>query len=184
MTDEEFQAAIEMLLKGNKEGLKKIYDSYMRFVYAVIYDTLKNREDAEDVTSEFFIKLIRVAGSYKIGSGHRMWLATIARNMAIDYIRKNKKEVLSDEWETMGEKDNQAHSGESTVEEKTVLSEDMRIAMQTLSPKEKEVVDMKLLGQLKFKEIAQITGQPMGTVSWLYNQGISKLRRCLSGYEG
>lgn len=184
MTDEEFQAAIDMLRSGNKEGLKKIYDSYMKFIYAVIYDTLKNREDAEDITSDFFIKLIRVADAYKSGSGHRMWLATIARNMAIDHIRKNKKEMPQDEWENMVESQGDSHSGESQVEDKAVLTEDMRRAMQTLSPKEKEVVDMKLLGHLKFKEIAQITGQPMGTVSWLYNQGISKLRRCLSGYEG
>ena len=55
--------------------------------------------------------------------------------------------------------------------------------MRSLKPEEKEIVDMKLIGQLKFKEIAKLTGKPMGTVTWLYNEGIKKLRRCLSNYE-
>jgi len=44
-------------------------------------------------------------------------------------------------------------------------------------------VDLKLMGQLTFREISALTGQPMGTVTWLYNQAIKKLRRCLASYE-
>lgn len=69
------------------------------------------------------------------------------------------------------------------VEKKAVLAEDMRQALETLSSKEREIVHMKLLGELRFKDISEATKQPMGTVTWLYNQGIKKLRRCLSGYE-
>ena len=53
---------------------------------------------------------------------------------------------------------------------------------QTLSDREREVLDLKLLGDLKFREIAKTLGQPLGTVTWLYNQGIKKLRRCLREY--
>ena len=63
------------------------------------------------------------------------------------------------------------------------LSSDMAQAMATLEPREKEIIDLKLVGQFKFKEIAEMTGMPMGTVTWLYNQGIKKLRRCLADYE-
>ena len=69
------------------------------------------------------------------------------------------------------------------VEKKAVLAEDMRQALKTLSQKEREIVHMKLLGELRFKDISEVTKQPMGTVTWLYNQGIKKLRRCLAGYE-
>lgn len=186
MTDKEFQLAMDGLVNGDKRGLKYIYDHYAKLIYAVVYDVVRRREDAEDITSEFFIKLIRVASTFKKGSAHKTWLVTIARNMAIDFIRKNNREVLEFDNENSGESviEKQSDStGANAVEEKAVLAEDMRLAMKTLSPKEKEVVDLKLVGQLKFKEIAQITGQPMGTVTWLYNQGISKLRRCLSSYE-
>ena len=104
----------------------------------------------------------------------------------IDFNRKNNREVLEFDSEDNKEgliESSSDKAGVSQVEEQAVLAEDMRQAMKTLSPKEKEVVDLKLLGQFKFKEISQMTGQPMGTVTWLYNQGISKLRRCLSSYE-
>lgn len=188
MTDEEFQTAIESLAYGNKDALRQIYESYIKLIYAVIYDTVKIREEAEDLTSEFFIKLVRVAGSFRKGSPHKAWLVTIAKNMAVDSVRKRKREILESEAEKAeDDSDSLDRLGVKTcvspVEERAVMAEDMRRAMGSLSPKEKEIVDMKLLGQLKFKEISQITGYPMGTVTWLYNQGIAKLRRCLADYE-
>ena len=188
MTDEEFQAAIDALARGNKDSLKQIYESYVRLIYAVVYDVVKSREEAEDITSEFFIKLVRVAGGFRKGSPHKAWLVQIARNMAIDVLRKRQREVLEFESEDDDNREGviestQAKDGGSPVEEQAVLAEDMRQAMKTLSHKEKEIVDLKLMGQFTFKEITELTGQPMGTVTWLYNQGITKLRRGLAGYE-
>ena len=88
MTDEEFQSAIDGLLKGDTDGLRAIYGSYVRLIYSVVLNLVRQHEDAEDVTSEFFIKLVRVAGQFKKGSPHKSWLVTIARNMALDFMRK------------------------------------------------------------------------------------------------
>ena len=70
----------------------------------------------------------------------------------------------------------------STVEEHVVLAEDMRQAMQTLSDREREVLDLKLVGDLKFPG----DRKDFRTAAWhgdvLYNQGIKKLRRCLREY--
>lgn len=185
MTDKEFLSAIKMLLKGDKEGLRLIYEAYVRLIYAVVYDTVGSKEDAEDITSDFFIKLIRVADSFKQGSPHKTWLVTIAKNMAIDHIRKRSREVY--EIDNTTDDDNAPRQWEDTskasVEDQVTLSNDMAQAMSTLEPREREIIDLKLVGQFKFKEIAEMTGQPMGTVTWLYNQGIKKLRRCLADYE-
>lgn len=193
MTDEEFTLCLDLVQKGDKEGLRKIYEAYIKLIYAVVYNMVGRREDAEDITSEFFIKLIRVAGSFKKGSPHKTWLITIAKNMSVDFLRKNGKEILVDIKQNDGEQhedaiDRAAHSKNAVqngfdVEKKAVLAEDMRQALKVLSPKEREIVHMKLLGELRFKDISEATKQPMGTVTWLYNQGIKKLRRCLSGYD-
>ncbi len=184
MTDKEFQSAIRKLLKGDKDGLRLIYEAYVKLIYAVVYDTVGSKEDAEDITSEFFIKLIRVADSFKMGSPHKTWLVTIARNMAIDYIRKRNREVL--EIDNTTDDENAPRQWEDTsrgsVEDTVAMSSDMAQAMEALEPREKEIIDLKLVGQFKFKEIAEMTGIPMGTVTWLYNQGIKKLRRCLADY--
>lgn len=185
MTDKEFQSAIEKLLKGDKDGLASIYEAYVKLIYAVVYDTVGSKEDAEDITSDFFIKLIRVADSFKKGSPHKTWLVTIAKNMAIDHIRKRSREVF--EIDNTSDDDNAPKQWEDTsrasVEDTVTLSSDMAQAMSALEPREKEIIDLKLIGQFKFKEIAEMTGMPMGTVTWLYNQGIKKLRRCLADYE-
>ena len=188
MTNEEFQTAMQQLCSGNKDGLRVIYEAYVKLIYSVVYNTIHNREDAEDITSEFFVKLIRIADTYKSGSPHKTWLVTIARNMAIDCIRKKSHEFAASGSDNEEDDRNifeevMTKEGESPLEDSVVLKHDMKAAMQTLSDKEKEIVDLKLMGQLKFKEIAELLGQPMGTVTWLYNQGIKKLRRCLSDYE-
>lgn len=188
MTNEEFQIAMQKLCNGDKDGLRLIYEAYVKLIYSVVYNTIHNKEDAEDLTSEFFVKLVRIADSYKMGSPHKTWLVTIAKNMTIDCIRKKSHEFAASGSD--GDEDNRdlfdevlTKENESSLEDSVVLSHDMRAAMETLSEKEREIVDLKLISQLKFKEIAEILDQPMGTVTWLYNQGIKKLRRCLSDYE-
>jgi RNA polymerase sigma-70 factor (ECF subfamily) len=197
MTDEAFQSAIDSLLVGNKDGLKAIYEAYVRLIYTIVLDVVGRREDAEDITSDFFIKLIRVARQFKKGSPHKTWLVTIARNMSFDFMRKNNREILVMENGDNGKNDNDeldcmaANSANKSaekgtgneVENKAILAEDMRRAMRELTPKEKEITDMKLVGDMKFREIAEILHQPIGTVTWTYNQAIKKLRRCLAEYE-
>lgn len=195
MTNEQFEAALNMLIKGEKEGLKQIYQAYIKLIYSVVLNLVGRKEDAEDITSEFFIKLINVAGTFKAGQSHKTWMVTIARNMSIDFLRKAGRELLinnTDEdsdsdkaIDDISAKDRTSRAGmvQSEVENKAILAEDMRTAMNNLSEKEKEIVHMKLIGNMKFQEISDTLGQPIGTVSWIYNQGIKKLRRCLSSYE-
>ena len=94
MTDREFEQCMSAMAAGDRDSLRHIYDAYLKLIYAVVYDTIGQREEAEDVTSEFFIKLYSIAGSYKPGNGHKKWLVTIARNMAVDRIRKIDREAL------------------------------------------------------------------------------------------
>ena len=105
--------------------------------------------------------------------------------MAIDLLRKRGHEYLLYETEDAPQdklEEGGTAEAASTVEEHVILAEDMRQAMQTLSDREREVLDLKLAGELKFRDIAETLGQPLGTVTWLYNQGIKKLRRCLKDY--
>ena len=114
MTDREFGKYMSAIAQGDRESLRAVYDEYLKLIFAVVYDTIRQREEAEDVTSEFFIKLYRIADSYKKGTGHKRWLVTIAKNMAIDRIRKIDREMLVDEMP--GKDDGESGSGESDIE--------------------------------------------------------------------
>ena len=57
MTDREFGKYMSAIAQGDRESLRAVYDEYLKLIFAVVYDTIRQREEAEDVTSEFFIKL-------------------------------------------------------------------------------------------------------------------------------
>lgn len=170
MTDKEFEQCMSAMAAGDRNSLRYVYDAYLKLIYAVVYDTIGQREEAEDVTSEFFIKLYSIAGSYKPGNGHRRWIVTIARNMAVDRIRKIDREALVDEIPETTQTE--------SMEEQVVNSVSLRRAMESLKPDEREVVDLKVAGGFTFREISEMVEKPMGTVTWLYNNAIKRLRRC------
>ena len=91
MTEEAFIKNINLIISGDKLGLKAIYDEYLSIVYSVVFSIVKNKHSAEDITSEVFIKIWDKAESYKYYKGHKGWILTVAHNSAIDYIRRNKK---------------------------------------------------------------------------------------------
>lgn len=170
MTDREFEGYISSMARGDRGALKTIYNEYLKLIFSVIYDTIGQREEAEDITSEFFIKLYSIAGSYRPGSGHKRWLVTIAKNMAVDRIRKIDRECLTSDVP------DGVQAGD--MEERLIKSITLKQAMETLKPDEREILDLKVLGEFTFKEISEMMNRPIGTVSWIYHQAISKLRRC------
>ena len=198
MDEREFELCVEAMCNGDKQGLRRVYETYAKYIYSIVYGILGSRENAEDVTSEFFIKLWEKSEQYKLGNGHKGYLATMARNMAIDYLRKYKKEELTAVVHDMG---SDAHSDEEcgmeagrmrkvqeaagqqsvSVEQEVIGEMNLQELLQILKPGERKVVDMKVLGELTFREIADILGLPMGTVTWQYQNAMKKLRRC--GYE-
>ena len=98
MTDREFEQCMSAMAAGDRDSLRHIYDAYLKLIYAVVYDTIGQREEAEDVTSEFFIKLYSIAGSYKPGNGHKKWLVTIARNMAVSIGLSKTSSTAPSRW--------------------------------------------------------------------------------------
>lgn len=190
MNDQQFEQAVARMVQGDKTGLKEIYEAYIGYIYRIVYEVLQNRENAEDVTSDFFIRLWDKADQFKPGGGHKGYLATMARNMAIDYIRKHRREELTammqdieagPEEEEQSKKQYYKEETESEVEESVIRDMTVKEALETLKPSERQVVSLKVLGEMTFKEITQAMGIPMGTVTWKYQNAIKKLRRC--GYE-
>lgn len=198
MEDRVFDRCMERIKQGDKEALKEIYVAYAGFLFHLILGILGNRENAEDVTSEFFIKLWDIADKYVPGTGHRAWLSRIARNMAIDFLRSHRREIPYDagerEFEMLEASDggkiesgkagsgygSEGNSRDVTAEE-AVSNLTVKEALERLKPAEREIVHLKIIGDMTFEEISTLLEIPMGTVTWRYREAIKKLRRC--GYE-
>ena len=188
MNEHQFEEAVTRMIQGDKTALKEIYEYYAGYIYQIVYSVLQNKENAEDVTSEFFIRLWNKAEQFKPGSGHRGYLATMARNMAIDFLRKHKKEELTALMQDLGgdpEEEKKAPGAlaesKDSVEQEVIAKMTVRQALEVLKPGERQIVSLKVLGEMTFKEIAEHMGIPLGTVTWKYQNAIKKLRRC--GYE-
>lgn len=185
MEDREFDLCMERMKNGDKSALKDIYEAYAGYIFHLIKGVLQSHENAEDVTSEFFIKLWDISDHYKPGNGHRTYLSRIAHNMAIDYLRANKREVLYDGGDDTSENEGGFESlvnansvGQDSTAEEVISDITMEDMLSKLRPAEREVVHLKIVGELTFEEIAESLGQPMGTVTWRYREAIKKLRRC------
>lgn len=172
MEERYFEESIQLVCQGDREGLRRIYEAYVGPVYTFVLGIVKNKEIAEDVTSEFFIRLWRIAKQYRPGYGHRTWMMTIAKHMAIDELRKQQRVSSDDEMPEQADK--------ADTEKEAVGRVFFDEAMRYLDEQENLIITMKLVSLCTFREIADVLQIPMGTVTWKYNNGISKLRR--AGY--
>lgn len=170
MNDQQFEENISRICRNDKEGLRAVYEAYNPLIYSVVLEILHGREDAEDVTSEFFIRLWDIAETYRPGRGHRAWLITIARNMAIDCLRKKRREDLT------AEIPEHLQRGESFPEEHLCRRLSLEQALKVLKDEERQIINLKIMGELTFREIAEILKKPQGTVAWCYRTAIQKLR--------
>ena len=135
---------------------------------------------AEEVLLDVYTQVWRQATSYDAQRGTPLaWLTTIARSRAIDRLRagwqdQQRKEPL----ETLGE----APTSAANPEEMTVASERQRLiraALETLSPEQREVIELAYYSGLSHSEIASKLNQPLGTVKTRTRLGMMKLREAL-----
>lgn len=177
MTDSDFDLAMERLKNKDKEALRCIYDEYGGYIYKTVLSVVRSPQDAEDLTSDFFLRLWQKAEQYHGGSGHKAYIASIAHNMAVDFLRKQRKiSYTLDDDESFEEPADSLRTDES-VESGISFNE----ALARLSGSEGEIVNMHIGLELTFKEIAAALGIPLGTVTWKYRNAIEKLKRTVKG---
>ncbi|MBQ8927291.1 MAG: RNA polymerase sigma factor [Oscillospiraceae bacterium] len=174
MTDAEFEAAVEQIRSGDKQGLRAVYDAYGDRMYRFFLSRVHHHQDAQDLTSEYFLKLWECLPGYRKGTGHRSWLTVIARNMATDHLRRASREMPDDEIESS------PALTQSESAEDTVISEmSMTALLERLTLDEQEIVRLHIAAQLTFREIAAVLGRPLGTVAWKYRNAIGKLQKAV-----
>ena len=178
MTDRRFDNCILLIQQGDKSGLKEIYTEYGRVIYSVMLAVVKNNADAEDLTSDFFLRLWdKLSNTYKAGSGHKRWLAVAARNMAVDFLRKQSRIQLTID-NPQEDEENSPHTEPVSTDntEETVLGNlTIREALEKLKEDEREILNFKVFAGFTFKEIARTLDMPLGTVTWKYRSAINKL---------
>ncbi|MGI6786944.1 MAG: RNA polymerase sigma factor [Acholeplasmataceae bacterium] len=161
---------VERIKNRDNQAFEIIYYQTHKMVYSIIYSIVKDDLDAEDLMQDTYIKMIENINSFQHGKNFKTWLGTIARNLAIDYYRRNQRKLNVDLLE-----EEQVYF-ESTGENLDLKAEALEL-LEMLSSDEQLIVLLRVVDELTFREISEITNRPLGTVIWVYNQSISKLSK-------
>jgi RNA polymerase sigma-70 factor, ECF subfamily len=139
---------------------------------------LRNRADSEDVAQEAMMRAYRFFEQFR-GTDARAWLLQIVRNTCYSWIQKHKPS------EFMTELDEQLHQSPNPDPERLSMQASDRDrlmrALETLPPKSREVLVLRELEGCSYKEIAEITGAPMGTVMSTLSRARERLQQVLAG---
>ncbi|XMB86894.1 RNA polymerase sigma factor [Mycoplasmatota bacterium WC44] len=169
MEKHELNKLVAMLKRGDMSVFDDIYHETKKGVYFTILSILKNQQVSEDVMQEVYIKALHNIHNFD-NRNFNAWIIKIARNMAINEYNRNKKSFSVDQSES-----DYLFVTKSDSDEQLLLNDMMRF----LKENESEVVLMHVIGNLTHKEIARILEKPIGTILWLYNQAMKKLRNKL-----
>ena len=172
---------------GDGSAMEALFGRYRRSVFGWLLRMSQDEGEAEDLHQEVWLKVIRGIDGYSSGS-FRAWLWRVVRNAAADRARKHVAEPILD---APMEEGADAAAFVDQVPDDTVVSvltrmeeeerkTAVREAVDGLSRRLKEVVLLRLNGELKFQEIADILGLPIGTVLGRMNLALAKLRQALS----
>ncbi len=179
--DQELISFVQRIAKGEQSALAALYDSTNRLVYGLILRVLGDSSTAEEVLLDVYTQVWRQAASYDTGRGTPLaWLTTIARSRAIDRLRSGWQEQQRKEpLDLLTDRE----TGAANPEEMTVASERQRFvrsALASLSPEQREVIELAYYSGLSHSEIAAKLNQPLGTVKTRTRLGMIKLREALA----
>ncbi|MFZ5391480.1 MAG: RNA polymerase sigma factor [Patescibacteria group bacterium] len=181
LSDNELVAAY---LKGQEQALVILVKRYLGPLYGFAYRYVNNSQTAEDIVQEAFIKAWRNLKKFKSDKPFKTWLYAIVRNVAIDYLRKQKIIVLSslDEINDDGEYNIQLIDNQPLpleVFSRAELKEELTKALNKLPLAQKEVILWHLEQGFTFQEVADTLGKSVNTVKSRYLRGLANLRQFL-----
>ena len=154
------------------QDIKQIYEEYFETVNKYLFCLTHDNDISEELTQETFYKAVQKINTYKGKCKMSVWLCQIAKNLWYDQCRKNKK-VINIEENLFD-----AQAPEST--ESQVISNDEKISlykkMQKIDEKTREVIYLRITGELSFKEIATILNKTENWARITFYRGKSKLK--------
>ena len=166
---------VTAIRSADQGAMAALYDRYSSIVYAVALRVLQDTGAAEDVLQDIFMQLWRNPGLFDASSGNMAaWLAVITRHRAIDALRRRRPEndiadvVVSVETDFAGDAD------------RSRAMDRVRGALQTMPTPQRSALEMAYFEGLTHNEIAEKTGEPLGTIKTRIRTGLLSLRKVLA----
>ena len=186
-------ADLEMLRAvkdGDATAFRGLVEKYQGRVYCMVYGMVRDREDAKDITQDAFIKAYRRLDSFREESSFYTWLYRIAMNLSIDLQRKRKRRPVTNFDEAVASRDgdgviSELHHGDSPARalERKELYGNIMDCLEKLPEDQKQVLLLRELEGLSYREIGEVMDVPEGTVMSRLFYARKRMQQLLSGVE-
>jgi RNA polymerase sigma-70 factor, ECF subfamily len=185
MSDRQLMEAVQA---GDSEAVQLLVERYRKRIFKYLYGWIKNYEDALDVTQEVLMTVYQKAHLYNSSHSLTAWIYRIAHNLCIDHLRRETRRghagaVEFDESLGVYAPDSATTSPEQIAMGKEIISR-VKEAIEELPTRQREVLQLRLLGELSLEEIAETLGLTLGGVKSNLHVALQNLRRHLTDLEG
>jgi len=177
------KALMERVAARDQQAFAELSEKYSPLIFSTAFKVLNHYEDTEDVMNEVLTTIWKKADTYHSAKGSLVtWICTTARNRAIDRVRSvQRRSALYDRFEEKleGEAPEKRSSGRTEVyrsDARNVLQN----AVVSLSPEQREVIELAYFEGLTQKQIAERIDSPLGTVKARIRRGVERLRNSLN----
>ncbi len=181
----EFTSLVKQLEAGNRTAAKEFIDEYQVKVYNICMSFLHNEHDAEDITQEVFIEILKHIGSFRGDSKPGTWVYRIAVNRSLNHLRKNK---IMKWWKPIDEllaitglksEEPLVYSDEfEENEQKQVLKK----AIDSLPEKQRIAFTLNKIDDLPYAEVAEVMNVSLSAVESLIHRAKLNLQKSLESY--
>lgn len=174
----EIEELVEAAKKGDKESFESLYKIFADTIYRYLFYMVGNKETAHDLTSQVFLKAYEKLKSYRFkGYSFSAWLYKIAHNLAIDHFRSLKRRAPEIEMDMIT--DIKTTPEEPSIEEIVIDRMTVESALKELTTKQRQVIILKYIEQMRNDRIAEILGKTTSAVKALEQRALAQLRNII-----
>ena len=178
MTPEHIARDLQRVANGDRAAFERVYNATSAKLFGIVYRILRGREAAEDILQDVYVKIWQQAGRFIPERASPItWMATIARNRALDEVRRRQLDISGNDDEFMT-----AADPSLSPETRTEINEEYRRferCLDELDTQRGDVVKQAYLDGFSRQELAERFGQPIGTIKTWLHRGLKQLRDCL-----
>ena len=175
---------IQQYLKGDNDSFEILLTKYKQRIYSFIYSKIKDRDIADDVFQDTFIKVIQTLkkGAYNEEGRFVSWVMRIAHNLIIDHFRRQQRMPMYDTYDHEQDVFYRLSEPSKNIEDMIIDSQiksDITALMLELHENQYEVLKMRLFKDMSFKEIAERTNVSINTSLGRMRYGLINLRKLI-----
>jgi len=175
------RALVDRAQQGDRDALEELYLIHFDRIYSYLHVSVGNRHDAEDLTTQTFLKMLESIGKFRWQSApFSAWLFRIAHNLAMDHFRANKRwQPEEDVPEPEPDESTSAEAGAlESIGRKSMLE-----LIDELSPEQQQVLTLKFVFNFANAEAATILGKTEGAIKSLQHRALVSLQKQLEKRE-